>query len=459
MRVIFFISLLATTLLGLPTNFDTHSARSWNQIKKSGVLNVLTTNSDNTYFEDKEGNGSGFEYDLAKAFAEDIGLKLNIVTKDTLEELFRALERGEGDFIAAGLSITPQRQQRFLFSPHYFTVQPKVVCRRGLSPQTIGDLQNLHLVVTAGSSHQERLEDLEKDFKNLNWTLSKKDSVPELIKKISQNKIDCTIADSNVIAIYRRYFPDIRVAFSLGAPENFAWFLQRGQHDLQLQMDRWLQNRGLFVANQLKKSYYSHVKDFDRFDIKRFLKRIRTRLPKYRHLFMRAEEETGWSWTLLAAIAYQESHWNPRAVSPTGVRGLMMLTQGTARAMGVTNRTDPEQSVLGGARYLKRLYQRLPNYINSSDKIWMTLASYNIGLQHLRDAQGVAAWKNKNPNSWTGVRSVLPLLAQKDVYSQVPHGYARGLEPVLYVDRIRNYYKILRTELRRSPRLFAEQGN
>jgi membrane-bound lytic murein transglycosylase F len=156
---------------------------------------------------------------------------------------------------------------------------------------------------------------------------------------------------------------------------------------------------------------------------------------------------------LLAAISYQESHWNPKAKSPTGVRGFMMLTRNTAKAMGVKNRLDPKASILGGARYLERLEKRVPSYIPYPDRKWMTLASYNVGFAHVRDARGVAAWQGENPNTWTGLREVLPLLSSKKIYKRLPHGYARGLEPVLYVSRIRNYHGVIKRELLRKGRL------
>lgn len=188
--------------------------------------------------------------------------------------------------------------------------------------------------------------------------------------------------------------------------------------------------------------------DFDSFDIKKFNRRIQTRLPKYKDLLKKAALEHGWDWTLLAAIAYQESHWNPKAKSPTGVRGFMMLTRATAKEVGVKNRLSAEESIIGGARYLRKLEDRIPSYIPYPDRLWLALASYNVGFSHVRDARGLAAWQNQNPNSWQGVRESLPLLSARLHFKRLPHGYARGLEPVLYVDRIRNYHNILQRKLK-----------
>ncbi len=180
------------------------------------------------------------------------------------------------------------------------------------------------------------------------------------------------------------------------------------------------------------------------YEVQMFLKHISTRLPNYQEEFQQAGEQTGIPWVLLASMAYQESKWNRNAISPTGVRGLMMLTRSTASDLGIKNRLDPKKSIAGGARYLAKLYKRLPKAIqNQEDRMYFALASYNVGLGHVRDARLLSRKLGKNPNLWKDIKEVLPLLAQKQYYRQLPHRYARGWEPVQYVSRIREYRKIL----------------
>lgn len=179
------------------------------------------------------------------------------------------------------------------------------------------------------------------------------------------------------------------------------------------------------------------------YEINTFLKHIKVRLPYYREEFQRAEEKTGIPWVLLASMSYQESKWNKHAISPTGVRGLMMLTRSTAADMGIQNRLDPKKSIAGGARYLSYLYKRLPATIHTQDRMFLALASYNVGFGHVKDAQLLGSRLGKNPNRWDDLRDVLPLLAKKKYYKDLPHRYARGWEPVQYVKRIREYRKIL----------------
>ena len=175
-----------------------------------------------------------------------------------------------------------------------------------------------------------------------------------------------------------------------------------------------------------------------------FNNRISTRLPKYIDLFKKYSQDNFLTWYLLAAISYQESHWNHKAISPTQVKGLMMITFDTMNFIGIKNRLDPEQSVHGASKYLKNIYGRLPSSIKGPDRLWMTIAAYNVGLGHLEDARKLTQRFGGNPNNWSNVSKYLPLLSKKKYYQSLKHGYARGYEPVIYVKRIQAYLEILR---------------
>ncbi|MBD3335905.1 MAG: transglycosylase SLT domain-containing protein, partial [Candidatus Eisenbacteria bacterium] len=189
--------------------------------------------------------------------------------------------------------------------------------------------------------------------------------------------------------------------------------------------------------------YYGYLEKFDYVDTARFLRRIEERLGDYQSLFKEAAREYGFDWKLLAAMAYQESHWDPDAVSPTGVRGIMMLTRSTARRVGIDDLLDPRQSIMGGAAYLADLMERLPESVTGPDRIWFAMAAYNIGMGHLYDARRLARRLGKDPDRWSELSEVLPLLARKQYYSTLKHGYARGGEPVRYVNRVRHFRDIL----------------
>ena len=193
-----------------------------------------------------------------------------------------------------------------------------------------------------------------------------------------------------------------------------------------------------FRANQMNTS-----RQFDFANTYTFLKHLLERLPKYRALFHQVAADYALDWRLLAAMAYQESHWNPKAVSPTGVRGLMMLTQRTAKQLGVKNRLDAVQSLKGGARYLIIVKNKIPERIPEPDRTWLAVASYNVGFGHLEDARILTQKFGRNPDKWMDVKQQLPLLSERKWYKQTKRGYARGHEPVVYVKNIQDYYKML----------------
>ena len=256
------------------------------------------------------------------------------------------------------------------------------------------------------------------------------------------------IAYDNIVSINRRYFPELIVAFHLSEPESLVWYFNDAAHDLWKLACEWFplyEERGeLARAHEL---HYGYVDTYDYVDTRRFIERINTRLPKYRPLFEAAAGEYAMRWTIPASICYQESHWRPNAKSPTGVRGMMMLTQATAREMGVTNRLDPEQSVRGGIKYLSGIFSRLPETIQLPDRYWITLAAYNVGYYHVMDARVLARRLGKDQDVWADLSQVLPLLAERKYYKTLRYGYARGYEPVRYVTRIRDYEDILVREI------------
>jgi membrane-bound lytic murein transglycosylase F len=198
----------------------------------------------------------------------------------------------------------------------------------------------------------------------------------------------------------------------------------------------------------LESQLLSQSENFSVADSKRLGNLVATRLPTYEELFRKAGQKYGLDWQLLAAVAYQESHWNPRAKSPTGVRGLMMLTLDTAAEMNVSNRLDAEQSLNGGAGYLSKLKQRLPRRIVEPDRTLFALAAYNVGFGHLEDARVLTQRSGKSPDLWSDVRLFLPLLSKKKFYSKSKYGYARGAEPVLYVYNIQYYQHYLQLHSR-----------
>ena len=347
-----------------------------------------------------------------------------------------------GDFIAANFSRIPDRQRQLRFGPSYDAVQPVVVYRRGSRrPRDLADLVDGRLALVSGTSYESMLSEVE----GLRWEVVDGASIEDLLDAISNEELDFTIVDSNILDLNRRYFPAIRPAFEIDQPQALAWATRLSDDDsLTQQMRAFFAREETEIAlAELREHYFGHVENYEPVGTFTFMQQMRERLPRFRPLFETVGAELDFDWRLLAAISYQESHWNPEAVSRTGVRGLMMLTIPTARQLGVTDREDPEQSVTGGARYLKSLMGRLPERIEEPDLLWLALAAYNIGLGHLEDARILTEREGGNPDRWVDVRDRLPLLTQRRYFSQTRFGYARGYEAVSYVENIRTFYEIL----------------
>jgi membrane-bound lytic murein transglycosylase F len=415
------------------------------EIRERGELRMLTRYGPTTYYV-KGNELAGFEYELAQRFAEFLNVKLKIIVPDNLGDMFNLIEHGKADMAAAGLSITPKRRDRFHFGPVYQEVTQQLVYRHGNRiPQNITELYNGQLEVMANSSHAEQLNSYKEDIPELTWTENKELDSSGLLELVELEMIDYTIADSNDLIANQTLFPELRVAFDLSEPESLAWAMSLSEDgSLSAAMIRFFeQMEESGDLDRLIEKYYGHIRRFDYIDTRTYYRRIQTRLPEYEPLFKEAAEKFGFDWRLLAAISYQESHWDPKAVSSTGVRGLMMLTQVTAEEMNIDNREDPAQSVDAGAGYLASMLARLPERINEPDKTWIALAAYNVGLGHLEDARILTESYNKNPDIWPDIKQYLPLLAKKKWYSQTRYGYARGGEPVRYIENIRRYYDIL----------------
>ena len=443
------LAVLASILFALKHGDETKFLRSsLDSILQTGTLVVLTRNTSTTRYEDRDGP-AGPEHDLAVSFAGFLGVEVQFVIKDQIEDLHRALEDGEGHLIAAGITRTDQRSEIMRFGPDYQQVQQQVVCRRDKPmPLSPADLVGRSVAAISASSYIETLEQWREGFPDLKWQSTDDHSTEQILFSIHENTVDCTLADSNIVAVNRRYFPELAIAFAAAEEQSLAWIIPRHADKLAGKLTVWmtsLESSGELIG--IMDRYYGHVDIFDYVDNRAYLRRINERLPKFRPLFEQEAQQYGFPWTLIAAQAYQESHWDPKAKSPTGVRGLMMLTKNTAKAMGVSNRLNPLQSIKGGVGYLANMLAQMPQTIYAEDRVWFALAAYNVGRGHIMDARALALSLNKDPDAWHSLAEVLPLLSQKRYFRTLKYGYARGTEPVRYVNRIRNYEQILRHAL------------
>jgi membrane-bound lytic murein transglycosylase F len=415
------------------------------QIKSLGELRIVTRTGPLAFYRGPDDMPEGPEYELARRFADELGVKLKISPMKSYAEIYQALTTGRAHLAAAGLKVPAEEIPGIEFGPAYQRVREHLIYRKGaIHPNSLADIGNGDLEIAAGSSYAQTLHAARNALPSLVWVENHSTDSQSLLDGVADGTIDYTIADSTEFALAHDAHPDLRIAFDLSGTQSIAWAASVRDpnfvHDVSGYFSQ-LNEHGELAA--IVKRYYGRSDDLDFVGERVFMGHLQSRLPLYKLWFEEAAEQSSQDWRLLAAIGYQESKWNPAAASAAGARGLMQLTAETAGETNVTNLTDARQSIFGGARYLRQVYEKIPAHVPEPDRTWFALAAYNIGYGHLEDARVLAQKAGRDPDSWQDVREFLPLLEQERWYTQTQNGYARGWEPVRYVDNVRGYRDIL----------------
>jgi membrane-bound lytic murein transglycosylase F len=416
------------------------------KVLEAGELRVLSSNGPTTYYEGSNGL-TGFEYSLVKGFADSLGLKLVIEDEPDLDKMLNSVAEREVHFAAAGLTALESRANKVTFATSFMQVTQQLVYNSRLpQPASIADLKGKEVLVVANSSHAERFKALQAEFPGLQWRAVINAEMIDLLEMVNKGEADYAVIDSSAYDLNRYSYPKAQLAFDVSDPQPLAWAFPT-QRDTSL-FDAAQQYLSSIKANgslaKVTEEFFDrHIEEVTTGEAMAFTYRLEQRLPQWIDDMKAAAEEFDLDWQMLAAISYQESHWKADARSHTGVRGLMMLTKNTAKAMGIQDREDPKQSIRGGAKYLSIVLERLPKRIQGEDRLNMALAAYNQGLGHVEDARVLTERMGGDPTKWEDVRKHMPLLAKQQYYSRAKHGYMRGWEPVGFVDNVRNYHKII----------------
>jgi peptidoglycan lytic transglycosylase F len=427
------------------------------QIKSLGELRVVTRVSPLSYYRDPDGALQGPEYELARRFADELGVKLKITPMRTYAEIYAALTSGQAHLAAAGLKVPMQPVPGVEFGPAYQHVHEHLIFRRGeVRPGSLAEIGNSDLEIAAGSAHAKTLEAARNADPDLVWVENASTNSQALLDGVADGTIDYTIADSTEFALAHAVHPDLRIAFDFPGERPLAWAASNLDPSFARDMTEYFARLKLDgeLATMVNR-YYGRSEDAEFAGGPGFMQHLQSRLPLYKQWFVEAAEQSSQDWRLLAAIGYQESKWNPRALSSAGARGLMQLTVETANEAKVTDLSDARQSIFGGARYFRQVYEKIPAHVLEPDRTWFALAAYNIGYGHVEDARVLAQRAGRDPDSWQDVRAFLPLLEQERWYTQTENGYARGWEPVRYVDNVRGYRDLLEWAWGAGPRAAA----
>jgi membrane-bound lytic murein transglycosylase F len=414
------------------------------RIRARGELRVVTLNDATSYYLGAQGP-QGFEYRLASAFARQLQVRLVMQPLPDAAAMRAALTDGRADLAAAQISPDAQWLQAGLATDTYDQIAQLVVQSRGrLQAHDISALSQSKVVVREASPQLDLLRSLSRSgMPDLSWVALRADQ-PDPLQVVTDGDADYAIVDANEFDFARHLYPDANVAFALPDARPLKWMVRADALDLAQAAN------GFFVSAKASGDFARIASDagleahgFNYEDAVRFQADISTRLPQLQAMFEEAAQSTGLDWRLLAAVGYQESKWQTQATSADGARGIMMLTSDTASTVGVRDRSDQWQNILGGAKYLAQVIGTIPTRIGEPDRTWLALAAYNVGYGHLEDARVLAQMRGKDPDSWNDVRAQLPLLAQEQWYSRAKRGYARGWEPARFVDQVRQYLAVL----------------
>lgn len=414
------------------------------RIKRTGILRLITDNSINTYYY-YNGQPTGFEYEIAVAFADFLNVELDVVVPGW-NNMFTCLEQGKGDFIASGLVITREGIEKVNFSIPYMTIRQHVIHhQKDSGPGKIEDLTSLTLHVNRETSYHSRLSELKKSGIPLNYILYDNVSTEELIRMVHDKEIKYTIASNTIALMSQRYYPDIRIGIPIQEKESLAWAVRKKDPEMLEQVNKFfLYANETGLIKKISDQYFSNIKDSDPLDLKKFHKRVETRLPEYKQLIHKEAMKYGFDWKLIAAIVYQESQFDPDATSVNNIKGLMQVTSVAAEEMGISDRLKPSESITAGIRYFDKMIKKFDYLGDDHERISFALASYNVGYGHVSDAVKIAEDMGLDSTKWHNLKKTLPLLSKSSYYTKARYGYTRGWESVQYVERILTYYDILK---------------
>jgi membrane-bound lytic murein transglycosylase F len=419
-------------------------------------LVFVTQVSPNIDTQKNDQEWSGIEYELASLFVKQYApeLKLRFVAVKQTSEIIPILLKNQAHIAAANFAITPMRKALVQFSSPYDESQEQLVYRAdtdAINTQKFNISQlstlfnNKTIRLPESASAHEYFEKIRKSQPTLKWQTSATDNAELLLKQVANNELDFTVANQRLVSQMAYFYPNLAVAMPIGEPEKIAWALSKNADpNLVTQVNHFFKKirKDGTLANLLDR-YYGHINRLNTQDVSTFIERSDTLLPQYAPLFKAAQVETGLDWRLLAALSYRESHWDTLNTSPTGVRGMMMLTENTADLMGVTDRLDPKQSIPAGAHYIVKMIELIPENVPEPDRTYMALAAYNIGYAHVQDARVLTKRLNLNPDNWLDVKKTLLKLSDPTYYSMTKFGYADGSAPVIFVESVRSYQQIL----------------
>jgi len=433
---------------------------SWEEIQEKEILTVLAENSPSSYFLYK-GRNMGFEYELLHEFAKDMDIRINVKMMHDLDSMQNKLNNCEGDLIACNLTITPERQEEYLFTTPIHTTQQVLIQRkpdnwRRMSKSKLNDslvtdieqLRNKRIFVWKNSTYYQNIEKINNSL-NLNIQIIPADgdiSSEELIRMVSEKEIDFTITDANVAKINSNYFKNINSSLNLSDEQQIAFACRKSSKTLIDTLNYWLKNKSnRSTIGEVKRKYFDR-KNLTNKAVQDYSSVLKEgQLSPYDEFIKSESKKIGWDWRLISAIVYQESKFETWKVSWCGAYGLFQFMPATAKSYGI-NRSSPAQSQLkaGFTKLNKNYKQWLKVVPDSTEARYFTIATFNAGRAHIDDARRLAEKYELDPDVWYDNVNVMVLNLSSPKYNRdkvVKYGYMRGAETYEYIYEIMERYE------------------
>ena len=421
--------------------------RSLKEIISSGYIRVLTRNNDTSFFIYR-GHRMGFDYEVGKKLAQRMGIRVDMVITNNWNDMVPALLRGEGDVIAAQVSVTDARKKEVEFAAPWGSTHEVIITREGAPPvATAADLSGREVHVREGSTYQESLEALNVKLKADGKAPVKIVPLPgdletdTIIERLARGDFEYTVADENLTDIHVAFYDNISKGPAVSEERELAWAVRPGDDKLRDQISallRELKKKPDF--NVLKKKYFEGQRSFKKERKDKFYASETGTLSQYDPLIRKHAEPHGFDWRLVAAQIYQESRFDLKRKSWVGALGLFQIMPKTAKQLGITNPHDPEQSIRGGLKYMKQLMGHYDDVADDVERYRFAMAAYNSGFGHLDDARKLAREAGEDHKQWKTVSRWLLRLSKREYYSKTRFGFCRGFEPVDYVRHIDERY-------------------
>ncbi len=437
-------------------NTDVH--RDLEEIQQEGILKAILVYSSTSYFIYR-GRAMGYEYELLNQFARSQNLRLEIVVAHNIDELLEMLNRGDGDLIAYGMTITQDREKKVDFTHHLYLTNQVLVQRKpekwmqmkqaDLERKLVtSPLQLLNDTVTVrrNSSYYERLINLQSEIGGKihidttpgNW------STERIIELVSEGSLKYTLADKNIAELLSTFHKNLDVSTPMSLSQRVAWAVRENSPELHSVLNDWIDEmRDKSEHQALYRKYFNNPQAFKGRARSPYFSLNEGKISVYDDLIKKHATTAGWDWRLISSIICEESGFNPADTSWAGAQGLMQLMPATAAELGIEDPSDPESSIRGGTRYLKTLWGLWDEIPDSLNRYQFALASYNAGYAHILDAQRLAEKYGADRLTWVGnVETYLLNLTYPEYYNDevVRYGVVRGNIPVNYVRNIMSRY-------------------